>query len=168
MRKSRNNTLIVGDTGYDVSKAYAEGALAMRRGIPWDCNPHRDGTQSNLDWDYGHVNESDNVHRLANGVDIITAKRTATVYRLQPPAKNDAGCLVEPVPPEQLRRTDGHHWLEILDEEGRVLDQVVLRWQPFAKHWRPAHTAERASFVDAKGWRYLAPCELPFKLALAA
>lgn len=75
------NTLIVSDTEYRISTAYANGAKAMRNRIPWNCNPHREYTSSHEEWNYGHVNESAGVHSC-DGVDVITAKRTGAIFRV--------------------------------------------------------------------------------------
>lgn len=37
---------------------------------------------------------------------------------------------VEPVPPGGHARLGGHHWLQEVDFDGRVMDTVVLQWNP--------------------------------------
>lgn len=54
--------LIIGDTMYEVDKYYVAGALAYERGIPWYCNPHRDGSYRHAQWNAGHENESAGDH----------------------------------------------------------------------------------------------------------
>lgn len=59
----RHDRLVVGDTVYEITPAYREGAKAMRDEIPWNRNPYRDGSQRHDDWNYGHENESEGYHQ---------------------------------------------------------------------------------------------------------
>lgn len=83
------NTLIVGDTEYTLSKAYRDGALAMRQRIPFTGNPFKDpDCQSYSDWDEGHTNESAGEH-IRFGIDVITAPATGECFKLDPYAPYD-------------------------------------------------------------------------------
>jgi len=75
----KNNILLIGDTQYEVSDAYRDGALAMRARTPSVCNPHPGDTQFADDWSYGHDNEAEGVHSV-KGVDVITAPHTGTMF----------------------------------------------------------------------------------------
>ena len=79
----RLNTLICGDTEYTMTKAYRDGAMAMRREIPHFANPHRDGTQSAFDWDNGHTNEAAGEH-VRFATDVISARQNGAVFEEDP------------------------------------------------------------------------------------
>lgn len=78
-----SNTLVVHDTEYEINPRYLDGALAFRGGVPYSCNPHRFGTQSHDDWDYGHVNESAGEH-FRFGIDIVLSKRAGQRFEMDP------------------------------------------------------------------------------------
>lgn len=73
------NEIVLSDTIYEMSPAYIEGARAMRAGISWHFNPHRDGSQSHDDWDYGHTHEAAGEH-FRFGLDLIEAAATGASY----------------------------------------------------------------------------------------
>jgi hypothetical protein len=66
------NTLVVGENLYEMSKAYREGALAMRNAISFKHNPHPNSIQANYDWENGHMNEAAGEH-FRFGIDVIIA-----------------------------------------------------------------------------------------------
>lgn len=67
----------------------------------------------------------------------------------------------EPAPPAHLLRDAGHHWLEIIDSDDRVVDLVVMQWQPGIKRWCYSGYCGSGRDIDSHGWRYVAPCPLP-------
>lgn len=67
---------------------------------------------------------------------------------------------VEPVPPKG-KKLGGHHWLQEVDFDGRVMDTVVLQWNPGAQRWSHSGHVGTGIYVDTKGWNYLAPCPMP-------
>ena len=78
------NTVIIGDTQYVLNKAYRSGALAMRAGHSYStANPYGDNSQSHLDWNEGHCNESAGYHD-AFGIDVITASPGGNCFREKP------------------------------------------------------------------------------------
>lgn len=74
MGKTRTNQLLVGDTLYDLTDAYRNGARACRAETPFWANPHRDGSQRHADWAAGHDNEAAGLHRISVMIDAIEAK----------------------------------------------------------------------------------------------
>ncbi len=52
-------TLLIGENGYTITKAYREGAMANRNGTHYHDNPYDDGTQECYDWADGHTNEDE-------------------------------------------------------------------------------------------------------------
>lgn len=48
-----------GKAEYVVDRFYKEGVNAFQQSIPYGCNPYRDGSQRHDQWNYGHVNESE-------------------------------------------------------------------------------------------------------------
>lgn len=38
-------------------------------------------------------------------------------------------------PPENHRKSAGHHWLEVLDSDGHRFGAVVAQWNPGARRW---------------------------------
>jgi hypothetical protein len=67
------NELVVGDSAYAMTKAYRDGAMAMRMSIPVTCNPHHNtDSQAHHDWEYGHTNEAACEH-IRFGVDVLHA-----------------------------------------------------------------------------------------------
>lgn len=77
----KNNQLIVDDTGYVIDSTYIAGADAFRNRVPNSCNPYGDNTDKSYAWDYGHTNDSCDLH-IVDGVDVITVTRNGTVYRI--------------------------------------------------------------------------------------
>lgn len=74
MRKRKTNQLLIGDTLYDLTEAYRNGARACREETPFWANPHRDGSQRHADWAYGHENEAAGHHLVSVSLDVIEAK----------------------------------------------------------------------------------------------
>ena len=62
-----------------MTSAYRHGAQACRQGIPFYANPHRAGTQSNDDWDAGHMNEAAGEH-FRFGRDLVQAAQQGTTF----------------------------------------------------------------------------------------
>lgn len=52
-------TITIGDTVYDLTRAYKAGAKANRDGISFRSNPYEDGSQDYYDWNSGHENEDE-------------------------------------------------------------------------------------------------------------
>lgn len=71
MRKRRTNQLLVGDTVYDLTEAYRNGARACRSETPFRANPHREGSQRHADWAAGHENEASGLHRISVTLDVV-------------------------------------------------------------------------------------------------
>lgn len=81
--------IILGDTKYEIDTAYRAGARAMRRGVPWDCSPHRHGSYAYDQWDAGHTHEAAGEH-VRFGIDVITARRPAKyVWQEDPTVPRD-------------------------------------------------------------------------------
>jgi cobaltochelatase CobT len=72
--KTRPNQLLIGDTLYDLTEAYRNGARACRAETPFWANPHRDGSQRHADWAAGHDNEAAGHHLVSETVDVIEAR----------------------------------------------------------------------------------------------
>lgn len=72
--RQRQKTLLCGDTEYELSPAYKQGALDCRNYISCYSNPFRDGSQKYYDWEYGHDNEAAGEH-YRFGHDVITQSR---------------------------------------------------------------------------------------------
>ena len=81
-----NNTIVIGDDGYEVTKAYREGALAMRAQTPWNCCPVS-GTRRE-EWEHGHCNESAGEH-IRFGKDLIAQPRKGILFREDPDVPRD-------------------------------------------------------------------------------
>lgn len=77
----RNNTIVIGDTDYVVTAAYKEGALAMRKQIPWSCCPHS-GERRDA-WKNGHCNES-GVEHIRFGKDLVSQPKQGIFFREDP------------------------------------------------------------------------------------
>jgi hypothetical protein len=85
----RNNAIMMGDTIYEVDKAYRDGAEAMRRRVPYNVgNPHRYGTYAHDQWNNGHAHEATGEH-VRFGSDIITAPRTGRCFEEDPGVPRD-------------------------------------------------------------------------------
>lgn len=65
--------IIVGDSQYDMTPAYIEGALAFRKSISWKSNPYREGSANHQSWEYGHVHESAGEH-IRFGLDTLQSQ----------------------------------------------------------------------------------------------
>lgn len=46
--------VVMNDSLYEITRWLRNGASALLAGVPFNCNPHRDGSQRAQDWDYGH------------------------------------------------------------------------------------------------------------------
>lgn len=68
---------------------------------------------------------------------------------------------LEPVPIGFHAKLAGYHWLQEVDFDGRVMDTVVLQWNPGAQRWSHSGHVGTGIYVDTKGWKYLAPCPMP-------
>jgi hypothetical protein len=76
----RLNELVVGDTAYTMTKAYRDGAMAMRMSIPVTYNPHcNTDSQAHYDWEDGHTNEAACEH-IRFGVDVLHASLTGVRF----------------------------------------------------------------------------------------
>lgn len=62
--------IVCGESLHEMTDAYRAGALAMRRNVPWRCNPHRSGSQRADDWAAGHEHEAAG-ERLRFGLDLV-------------------------------------------------------------------------------------------------
>lgn len=80
---SADNTIIVHDTQYALSRSYKNGAQAFRNGTPWDHNPHRADSQAYFDWESGHVNDSAGEH-FRFGLDVLAERRTGRCFDMDP------------------------------------------------------------------------------------
>lgn len=70
MKKQSTPKLLIGDTEYEMSKEYIEGAIAMRMQTPYLCNPYKDNSEKHNAWNYGHQNESACEH-IRMGCDVL-------------------------------------------------------------------------------------------------
>lgn len=68
---------------------------------------------------------------------------------------------VEPVPPGYHKKFTGHHWLEKFDFDGRLVDTIVLQWNPVAGRWSHSGNVATGAYIDTRGWKYLAVCPQP-------
>lgn len=93
MRKDKTNRLLVGDTLYDLTEAYRNGARACRTETPFWANPHRDGSQRHADWAAGHDNEAAGLHQVSVTVDAIELPPAG--LELTAPDEED---ILEPAP----------------------------------------------------------------------
>ena len=88
--------IVCGDTLYEIDGAYREGAEAMRRLVPWHCNPHREGSRACGQWSTGHENEAAGEH-VRFGVDVVAAgSPPGAVWEEDPAAPRDAQGRVDP------------------------------------------------------------------------
>lgn len=104
MPKSRTNTLLIGDTLYELTEAYRNGARACRAETPFWANPHRDGSQRHADWAAGHDNEAAGHHRVTVTLDAIEAAPAG----LELVAPEEEGLTAEPAPPAYQVFTRAH------------------------------------------------------------
>lgn len=68
---------------------------------------------------------------------------------------------VEPQPPAKYMRRGDHHWLEVLDFDGRAQGLVVAQWNPGAQKWSHSGYVGSGIYLDTRGWRYVAHCPMP-------
>lgn len=91
------NTLVIGDTEYALSKAYCDGARALREGVPYNSNPnYGSSSQAHEDWSAGHVNESAGEH-FRFGQDLLQVPHNSLRFEEDPAVTRDAHgevCLV--------------------------------------------------------------------------
>lgn len=73
------NTIIMGDSVYEMSDAYLAGARDFRQGVSFHFNPHRHGSQRYDDWDAGHTHDAAHEH-YRFGIDLIEAPRTGREF----------------------------------------------------------------------------------------
>ncbi|WP_087863515.1 hypothetical protein [Comamonas thiooxydans] len=83
------NQLKVHDDVFLVTRAYREGAQAMRAGRAHSTNPYRMHCQSHEDWNAGHVNESAREHIRFNK-DVLSASPIGMVFDMDPSVPRDA------------------------------------------------------------------------------
>jgi len=95
MSKRKVNQLLIGDTLYDLTEAYRNGARACRSETPFWANPHRDGSQRHADWSYGHDNEAGGHHRVSVTLDVIEARPAGLEFT----APEEEGPLSDPAVP---------------------------------------------------------------------
>lgn len=86
---SKVNRILIGDTLYDLTQAYVSGAQALRRDVPYSCNPHRHGSQRHTDWSLGHENESAKEHLRFNR-DLLAAPNRGTIFEEDPDRPRNA------------------------------------------------------------------------------
>lgn len=67
----------------------------------------------------------------------------------------------EPIPPGCHKNYAGHHWLERIDIDGRRCGLTVLQWNPKAQKWTFSNMVATDSYIDTRGWVYVAECPLP-------
>jgi len=115
MPKSRTNTLLIGDTLYELTDAYRNGARACRAETPFWANPHRDGSQRHADWAAGHDNEAAGHHRVTVALDAIEAAPAGLEFI----APEEGGLPAEPAPPPYRVFTRAH------DEEVRAAELLA-------------------------------------------
>lgn len=89
------NTLVVGDSLYEMSKAYRDGASALRDGVSFKHNPHRKtDSQEHYDWECGHSNEAEGEH-IRFGIDVITAPLNGRMFEIDEAVPRDADFCVD-------------------------------------------------------------------------
>lgn len=67
----------------------------------------------------------------------------------------------EPTPPGAHFAEAGHHWLAVVDHDGRIFQRVVMQWQPGVKRWCASGDVATGRDVDTAGWQYLTHCPQP-------
>lgn len=75
------NQLKIHDDVFPVTRAYREGALAMRASRPCSTNPYRMHSQSHVDWENGHLHESAREH-IRFGKDVLSASPMGTLIEM--------------------------------------------------------------------------------------
>lgn len=85
---AKPNQLVIGDTIYSMTPAYIEGARALRRDVPYHCNPHRSGSQREDNWNYGHENEGAHEH-LRFDKDLLNEAPTGIEFTEDPNVPRD-------------------------------------------------------------------------------
>lgn len=73
------STVVVRGEAHVLGKGYRQGALAMRRRLPADANPHRPGSAAGARWAAGHANEAAGEH-IRFGIDVIEAPGIGMVF----------------------------------------------------------------------------------------
>lgn len=71
--------IIIGESGYEISEEYIQGAMAMRSDISYNSNPYKEDRKRYFDWDYGHENEAACEH-IRFGVDILLNSSSMGVW----------------------------------------------------------------------------------------
>lgn len=84
----KNNTIVIGDAEHVMTQAYLNGARALRRGVPFSCNPHGHGSQAYDDWDWGHTHDAAGEH-YRFGTDLVDAKRNGSRFELDDKVPRD-------------------------------------------------------------------------------
>ncbi len=80
----KTNRILCGDTVYDITPAYRDGARAMRAGIPYNLgNPFRSGSRKHDDWNIGHTHESTGEH-LRSDCDVIETSDNGLFFEEKP------------------------------------------------------------------------------------
>ena len=82
------NSLICGDTIFEITQAYRRGAIDRRDGIRFGRNPFRSGSQRHYDWEAGYGNE-DACEHIRFGVDVVTTKNIGSVFNEDPSVPRD-------------------------------------------------------------------------------
>jgi hypothetical protein len=83
------NELVAGDSVYTMTKAYRDGAQAMRDSVPFTCNPYRNrDSQQYYDWDDGHTNEAAGEH-VRFGTDMLGAPLNGRRFEEDPAVPRD-------------------------------------------------------------------------------
>jgi|TARA_R100000687_G_scaffold81622_1_gene78981 hypothetical protein len=85
---SKSNEVIMGDTVYEMSPAYIDGARAMRRSTTFHANPYSDRSQEHADWDFGHTHEAAGEH-FRFGLDLIAQPATGASFEEDPAVPRD-------------------------------------------------------------------------------
>lgn len=96
------NTLLVHDTEYVMSPAYTSGADAMRRQVPYGCNPHRAGSAAHDAWNSGHENESSGEH-FRFGKDLLVEADRGQAFDMDPAVPRIGGADPEDAWVEERR-----------------------------------------------------------------
>lgn len=89
MAKRTCDEIVVGDSIYELDKAYKEGARAMRAQVPYNVgNPYRAGCYSHDQWNEGHCHEAAGEH-IRFGVDVIAARASGRCFEEDPSVPRD-------------------------------------------------------------------------------
>lgn len=145
MPKNRTNRLLIGDTLYELTEAYRNGARACRAETPFWANPHRDGSQRHADWAAGHDNEAAGHHRISVTLDAIEAAPAG----LELVAPEEEELAAEPAPPRYQVFTRAHDEIVRADD---LLDADPER-KAHALHLRDQLSLSGGGFWDARDRR---------------